>query len=761
MALIRRSTVLCVCVGMIGMSAVAVADDVVAPHRSDAFVPEMAFEAAPAGDAPAGWGGGPAETITVDGTVVHAGARAARIDRAADRGDTFTALTRAIPVDFAGTELVLTGWVKTRDVVETAGLWMRVDGPSGPIAFDNMQDRAITGTTDWTACRIVLTLPEAGTDVYLGGLLAGAGTAWFDDLALTLDGVPIGETEVAVTEPTAIDLDTAFDDGSGVTVTALTDAQVASLDLLGRVWGFLKYHHPAVTGGEHHWDYALFRVLPAMLDAHDLAEATRVVRTWADTTLGVPAPCDPCATLPDDVALAPDLAWIDALGTTDRGAELEAYLDTVYARRHPGGDQFHVTLHPNIRNPLFESEPAYPDLSEDDAGHRILALYRYWNIIQYWFPYRDVIPGDWNAVLPEFLPRFVSASTDADYLLALHALVTRVHDTHTNVWSDIQGRPPVGTCRAGAAIRWVEDQAVVFDVNEGVPLERGDVITAVDGVPVPELLAAWSPYYSASNEPTRHRDMMRALTRGECGEVTLSVRGEDGMREVTAMREDGVEVRRWHDRPGDAFQLLSDDIAYLTLGAALQRESPGYVARAAGTRGMVIDIRNYPNEFMVFWLGMRLIDRPSTFVVFTSGDLANPGAFGWGEPITLTPADDRYEGRVAILVDEISQSQSEYTTMAFRTAPGALVVGSTTAGADGNASWFRLPGAKRSMISGLGVFYPDRTPTQRVGILPDVEVRPTVAGIRAGRDEVLEAAIRELLGPDADEDEIRRMAARR
>jgi len=50
------------------------------------------------------------------------------------------------------------------------------------------------------------------------------------------------------------------------------------------------------------------------------------------------------------------------------------------------------------------------------------------------------------------------------------------------------------------------------------------------------------------------------------------------------------------------------------------------------------------------------------------------------------------------------------------------------------------------MISGIGVFYPDRTPTQRVGIIPDLEVRPTIDGIRAGRDEVLEAAVSYALG---------------
>lgn len=48
------------------------------------------------------------------------------------------------------------------------------------------------------------------------------------------------------------------------------------------------------------------------------------------------------------------------------------------------------------------------------------------------------------------------------------------------------------------------------------------------------------------------------------------------------------------------------------------------------------------------------------------------------------------------------------------------------------------------MVSGTGVFYPDRTPTQRTGILPDVALRPTLAGLRRGRDEVLEEAIRRI-----------------
>lgn len=102
---------------------------------------------------------------------------------------------------------------------------------------------------------------------------------------------------------------------------------------------------------------------------------------------------------------------------------------------------------------------------------------------------------------------------------------------------------------------------------------------------------------------------------------------------------------------------------------------------------------------------------------------------------------DYYKGKVVILINEITQSQAEYTAMALRTAPDATVIGSTTAGADGNVSEIILPGGLKTMISGIGIYYPDGKETQRVGIIPDIELRPTVKGIAEGRDELLDKAI--------------------
>jgi C-terminal processing protease CtpA/Prc len=240
------------------------------------------------------------------------------------------------------------------------------------------------------------------------------------------------------------------------------------------------------------------------------------------------------------------------------------------------------------------------------------------------------------------------------------------------------------------------------------------------------------------------RDIGRSLTRGDCSTVRIGVNRDGRTLPIATTRlPSGNAAGNTHDRPGDTFQLLSNDVAYLKLSSIAVKDVPDYIERAKGTKGLVIDIRNYPSEFVVFALGSLLVDSPTPFARFTNGDLDNPGAFRWTQPVMLTPQTPRYAGKVAVLVDEVSQSQAEYTSMAFRAAR-AVVVGSTTAGADGNVSQLALPGGHRTAISGIGVFYPDKKPTQRIGIVPDIEVRPTVAGIRAGRDEVLEAALRQI-----------------
>lgn len=71
-----------------------------------------------------------------------------------------------------------TAWIKTQDAQERAGLWMRVDKDSKPVAFDNMRDRPIKGTTEWQRYAVVLDVPADATRIAFGVLLSGSGAVW-------------------------------------------------------------------------------------------------------------------------------------------------------------------------------------------------------------------------------------------------------------------------------------------------------------------------------------------------------------------------------------------------------------------------------------------------------------------------------------------------------------------------------------------------------------------------------------------------------
>lgn len=536
---------------------------------------------------------------------------------------------------------------------------------------------------------------------------------------------------------------------------ALRADQQASLILLGRVWGFAKYHHPGFATTTADVDSALFDAVPRVLAAPSAAAARDSIAAWLDAVGPIPPCSGACGAVPPSAALRPDIDWIR--DTALVGTALAPRLARVHAARPRVGALRYVKPVAGVSNPEFINEPVYGEVELDRPEVRLLAVFRLWSILEYWFPYRDLMERDRVALLRDAVPAAWSATDGGDYRRVLIRLIARARDTHANVWSALAARPPVGRYALPVALRMIEGRPVVFaftsdSLGPRSGLRVGDAILAVDGAPVDSLFAAWAPLYAASNEPTRQRDMARGLVRGADTLATLLV-DRGGRRTTLRVRRVPIALvdpraGATHDLPGDTFRLLSPEVAYVKLGPLKRDSVAGYLERARDATVLVIDHRNYPSDFPIQALGGRLVATPTPFARFTRADWANPGAFLWDERmiITLQPQRPTFTGRVVVLVDEVTQSSAEYHAMAFRVAPGALVVGSTTAGADGNVSRIPLPGGMQAMITGIGTFYPDRRPTQQIGIVPDLEVRPTLAGFRAGRDEVLEAAVSRALG---------------
>ena len=143
---------------------------------------------------PDGWTGGSsvpnAFEVGYDAGVRRGGKYAGYIRSRATRQDTnsFGALSQSVAADgWRGQRIRLSGHVRGDDIVgRGGGLWVRVDGATSTLAFDNMIDfgRGLAGSTDWHEVSIVLDVPQEAIGIAFGALLSGTGVMRTDDVRL-------------------------------------------------------------------------------------------------------------------------------------------------------------------------------------------------------------------------------------------------------------------------------------------------------------------------------------------------------------------------------------------------------------------------------------------------------------------------------------------------------------------------------------------------------------------------------------------------
>jgi hypothetical protein len=673
------------------------------------------FEYGLPGAVPTGWNGSIDGTVVTDCQVAHSGNCSARFVRTSSSSGTFSDITYSVPGGLSGQTLQWTGWVKTQNVNGYAAIYFgEYDAAGNNLGFASTQGLAVSGTTGWSQFTVALPLNSQAAQIGIGALLGGAGTAWVDDLQLAVDGQAVASIPAGFTS------DHQFDNGSGIAITDLSTIQIQNLVTLAKVWGFLKYYHPAVTSGQHQWDYDLFRALPAVLAAEDGPTANQAIEDWIAARLGTVAPCNSCATLDtSDLYLGADLNWLS--DTSLLGSSLSQTLQSIYANRSSAAGSFFISLALGVGNPLFQFESFYPSIVLPDSGYQLLVLFRAWNMVEYFYPNRNVMannPADssdyWDNVLQQSIPGIATVQNSLAYQRQLLLFKAMINDTHSGISNFTGVQPPIGNCQMPVQLRFVQGVPVVTGYlsvdGAGSGLQVGDVIQQLDGVAVTDLVTQWTPYYADSNQPALLRDIANAMTKGACGAASVSVLRDREQLSLTSTRVGSGTLNLTSngeaDLAGDTFQILSGNIAYLKLSSVAAVQSASYIQSAAGTRGLIIDIRNYPSDFVVFTLGDLLASAPVNFAQFTYGDVITPGAFHWtSPPLGLTPMRPNYPGKVVVLVDEITQSQAEYTALAFRAA-GATIVGSTTAGADGNVSLVPLPAVSTSISAALGSSIP-------------------------------------------------------
>ena len=263
-----------------------------------------------------------------------------------------------------------------------------------------------------------------------------------------------------------------------------------------KIWGFLKYYHPKVANGNFDWNKQLFEVLSKIEQAQTKEEFSFIIENWIDTS-GEVKKIEPIIQ-PKEIEYFDknfDLSWIDKNKLFSK--KLSKKLKFIENNRFQG-NQYYVETESagniSVRNEDFSQ------LQFADKNTRILSLFTYWNLMEYFFPYKYIMDKKWDETLQEMLPIFIDAKTTDEFYIAMQKLTVRLNDSHVIFYKYAKKEHflPV-------ACKIIDEKMVVTQVLDNYltqtdSVKVGDVITKVNDKTIKEIIFENRNLIGASNE---------------------------------------------------------------------------------------------------------------------------------------------------------------------------------------------------------------------------------------------------------------------
>jgi C-terminal processing protease CtpA/Prc len=437
------------------------------------------------------------------------------------------------------------------------------------------------------------------------------------------------------------------------------------------------------------------------------------------------------------------LEFPDVAEPTVRTDDADAVLDGVdpsgwAAPRTARGDAARVPVGP--RDPFTEAGTATQDL---DLGQMRADLVTVHGVVRRFWRYFPVVGDTLDDRLLEVVPT-VDGTDRRAMVRALGRLGEAMHDGHV-FFGDRNGAAPAGYA------------AVIFDhLADGQPVVRGtsdagvhlgDALVAVDGTPIADVYADLLAWHGAATDGYARDLASRELERLD-GRVTWTLADPDGAERDVVVEPQSSDVAfalpfgptRANGRLDD---LGAADVAYLNLDSEVTTTTTQVndaLDAADGAAGLIVDMRGYPGVDH-YAVARALIEGSYSSPRFLTNVWAGPDGGSVLEDAYPLSGHARYAGPVVLLVGPRTVSAAENFSTMLVGADAVTVIGRNSAGTNGNITGLVLPGGMYFTFTGMEVQYPDGSTFHGVGIVPDVEVVPTAADLRDGRDAEIEAAI--------------------
>ena len=513
------------------------------------------------------------------------------------------------------------------------------------------------------------------------------------------------------------------------------------LYLTCKIWGFLKYYHPLVSKGSYDWDEKLQSVLKNTAHIKTHEQFSDFMAKWIYYMGQVPT-CNTCGTsgrsdyFPNNF----DLSWTQSSSFSD---ELKRTLRNIERNRFQGVHNY--IEEGKAKQFLPKNESLLYGFNREDEYQRLIPLFRYWNYIEYFFPHKYQTDQDWDGVLKEMIPKFIEANSKLDLHLAMLELIVKIDDSHAGLKTPTIEEMPYNNYLP-ARIDLVEDQIVVTQIVDRQKallndLKVGDVLKTINGKNALDIFEKNKKYVWGSNDASKNKRIYHTLFMGIKESPQVAIERNGSVRTESLKLYNYSELTYTSDNTGDKWTILEDSIGYVDLGQLSRSDVGTMMGELMDQQFIIFDVRNSPKGTSRA-IANYLNPSDTVFAVMAKPDLKYPGKFLWTGQSSCGEANpDYFKGNVILLVNGETQNNAEFDCMCLQTAPNVTIFGSQTAGTLGNVSKFPIMQRLYTSMTGVGIFYPDRSPVQRIGIAPDIKVERTIAGIRAGKDEILDKAI--------------------
>lgn len=462
---------------------------------------------------------------------------------------------------------------------------------------------------------------------------------------------------------------------------------------------------------------------------------------------------------------------------------LQSELAKLIGARNASGKHYYISVD-GKNTGLVPNEPTYATYDFRNENMNLLALAKAWNAIEYLFPYKYVIGKDWQAVLLELIPVFRKIDSRTSYEKAVLMLENSINDTHAGGFlGQLKTMPQLFKLVYYPPFDYKVDQWKVVirnfladSLEQASALNKGDVIVAINGITIKKWLKQRSALLPASNDAVKQRHLSTdfrgtAFAFGDLPNKILTVKVRRGKVLLNLKLEMLERSNRSHislinayfkaklnaEKAISGYEELGKEIAVIRAGYFSDPDLPKddnalmeFSKRLKSKKAIVFDMRKYPASPGLFYYYLpTALGKPAfNFARYYSANLDKPGTFVLQQAIEtylskdIRPLGDLYTGKIIILTNENTQSMGEwFAMMLHQVNQRAVVLGNQTAGADGDEKQLNLPGGYQFIFTGNGIFYPDGKATQRIGIVPDIQFKPTVAEIATDADVQLEKAL--------------------